>query len=616
MNVSKQLYAVILNFIVDNNLPFTTIQQPTFRQMLNTVAGRVVSVPGNKAFMQYVRDQFNEMKRKLSDALKKQPYICVTCDVWSSRSQSYLGMTVHYLNENYEIESFVLAFRELKKKQTYDVLAEEIFKVFEDYDISVDKVTNIVTDGGSAFCKAFKIYGKGSDPLLEKREPIVFIEEDDDENDQAEMPFMQTEDGEHFYSNTLNFDGHSANSSDNHLDVDESSEESFDEETIELDDYISTENSESRPNGPTNELIEYIDEQANRLPDHRRCLAHQLNLIAGDFQRELPQKASKALITTYNKLQVLWVLPRKSSFAKTICKQVLNCQLTIPCETRWNSKFDAIQHVFVLKDKMNEYVDCLKDSIKNKSTSLLEKFDETDWIIVKAYLKTMEPIALSLDRLQGERNCGQGFVLPTLLSMRHKVLSLKGGNLLRDFQETMLKVLNRRFFNFFEISEKNRDLVVASMSTPRFKGSFIADEGEYDQARRMFLSECIKLSVSQDDSQPEAIGNDVIEEEDDFFMSFRQNRNSRRSSIEQNIESEVHRYLDDERKEFSILNEYPNIRRVFYKYNTTLCSSGVVERVFSQTKLIFTPQRSRLLPENFERILLLKHNRRLLTENK
>ena len=86
------------------------------------------------------------MQHKLSELLSKQEYICVTCDVWSSRAQAYLGMSVHFINDNFERESFVLAFRQLKYKQTNVVMATEMTKVLKEYGIDVEKVTNIVTD--------------------------------------------------------------------------------------------------------------------------------------------------------------------------------------------------------------------------------------------------------------------------------------------------------------------------------------------------------------------------------------------------------------------------------------------------------------------------------------
>lgn len=146
------------------------------------------------------------MKMKL---FLKQKYVCVTCDVWSSHAQAYLGMTVHFYNDRLQLESYVLAFRQLKERQTHAVMASEILKVFQEYGIEVKKITNIVTDGGSAFGKAFKVYGVGSDPLTEKHhsqnidDVIPELMETEDENEAETIPFMQHEDGELFLSNII-----------------------------------------------------------------------------------------------------------------------------------------------------------------------------------------------------------------------------------------------------------------------------------------------------------------------------------------------------------------------------------------------------------------------------
>lgn len=154
---SFQLFTVLLRFIVDSNLPFSTIQQTSFSDLLNTVAGREVSLPSNTSFMNFLKNQFDDMRKRLRALLEKQKYICITTDVWSSKAQSYLGMTVHFINERFERESYVLSFRQLKHKQTYEVLTSEIVAVMKEYGIDVDKITHILTDGGSAFCKAFKV---------------------------------------------------------------------------------------------------------------------------------------------------------------------------------------------------------------------------------------------------------------------------------------------------------------------------------------------------------------------------------------------------------------------------------------------------------------------------
>lgn len=88
------------------------------------------------------------------------------------------------------------------------------------------------------------------------------------------------------------------------------------------------------------------------------------------------------------------------------------------------------------------------------------------------------------------------------------------------------------------------------------------------------------------------------------------------NTIDSQIETEVSQFLRDVRVENSILRDYRYIQPVFYKYNTTLSSSAPVERVFSQSLIIFTPRRNRISADNFEKTLFLKHNRMLIGEIK
>lgn len=599
----------MLNFVVDGNLAFSVIQQPSFGQLINTVAGRDVNIPKNGIFMKFMKEQFNLMKAKLVELLNKQDYVCVTCDVWSSRAQAYLGMSIHFINDDYQRESYVLAFRELKYKQTHVVMATEILKVFNEYGIAVEKITNIVTDGGSAFCKAFKVYGKGSDPLIESvanSNDNVNVDDNDDGDNDAN-PFMQYDDGEFFYSNIIQFDDNEttglAQLDDDLLDdatnfLNDMNDGNF------LDDFL-----DDVITHDTNAATECVMAQ---LPPHRRCLSHLLNLIAGEFDLKLSVRASTALISTLNKLQAIWVSPRRSSESKSLCQDYLGCKLKIPVETRWNSKFNAIQQIHSIGiEKMEMYISALKASIK--SASNLSLLTNEDFKVMLAYIKVMKPVANSLDRLQGEQNCGQGYILPTLKTMKQTVEQLTEGPsiaspLLKSFQETMLKVIDSRFRKHLKLDETNKDLVLAAFSTPRLKTKFITDSFDWDLVRNMLILECKNLS-SQSIEEPydEPANNDS---DDEFLISYP--RSNRRNSIEQIVEAEVDRYLNDDRKYIKVLDEYPLVRKVYFKYNTTLCSSGAIERVFSQSALIFTPRRNRISAGNFEACLLLKYNRKLI----
>jgi len=59
----------------------------------------------------------------------------------------------------------------------------------------------------------------------------------------------------------------------------------------------------------------------------------------------------------------------------------------------------------------------------------------------------------------------------------------------------------------------------------------------------------------------------------------------------------------------SILNNYVTIKKLLVKFNTNLCSSAPVERLFSFAGFIHCPTRRNLSNHNFEKLVFLKGNK-------
>lgn len=64
----------------------------------------------------------------------------------------------------------------------------------------------------------------------------------------------------------------------------------------------------------------------------------------------------------------------------------------------------------------------------------------------------MGPVSIALDRLQSEKNSSQGYVLPVLISLRHRINSVEKNGIVNHFKRTMLDVINKRFDRFFGIN--------------------------------------------------------------------------------------------------------------------------------------------------------------------
>lgn len=191
-----------------------------------------------------------------------------------------------------------MAFRPLTQKQTHDVMAKEIIKVFHEFGIDVEKVTHIVTDGGSAFGKAFKVYGRGSDPLVGKP---VSENDFDEENDENTSAFIQSDDGEVYTNNVIQYDTDAGNGMPMES-IDDINDDST-EDLNEIKNTLST-------GGESDDLFNAIRNNENesepvKLPKQRRCLSHLLNLLATDFVNSFCIRPKKAYVTTFSKLQAI-----------------------------------------------------------------------------------------------------------------------------------------------------------------------------------------------------------------------------------------------------------------------------------------------------------------------
>lgn len=169
--------------MVQSNLPFITIRSPALKELLEAISCREIKMPSNLSFMTMLSVKFDLMKTNLKLELKNQTFVCLTTDIWSHRAKSYLGVSVHYLNEQWQRKSYILAFRRLYERHSYDYLAKWLHEIIEEFDLSIGKITHVVTDGGSNFCKAFRVFGTDND----FSETLAALEQtEDNETNEAE----------------------------------------------------------------------------------------------------------------------------------------------------------------------------------------------------------------------------------------------------------------------------------------------------------------------------------------------------------------------------------------------------------------------------------------------
>jgi len=345
-----------------------------------------------------------------------------------------------------------------------------------------------------------------------------------------------------------------------------------------------------------------------QLPNHHRCVCHSLNLVATtDADKALKvQQYSRSYHGATGKCQAIWNAVHRSSKASDAVADICtSAKLFVPCQTRWNSKYDALRQLIQLQDKVGQICDAVGTP----------KLKQTELEFLKEYVSIVEPLAVTLDQLQGDKECFLGMLLPKLIQLRYRLSVFSQRNLVycMPLVSSLLCGLNTRFssmFNYdFSVPEA-KDAILAAVSHPQYKLKWVPPDNR-NEVSQAFV-EAVAMMDRASTTVAESTGSQLIaglEADDDYGYGENNSSSSVVASSTSQVKAEAMNFLSDADKSLSRLHFFPAVKRLFLKFNTALPSSAPVERLFSIAGLIETPRRNRLSDSNFEKLLMLKVNK-------
>jgi hypothetical protein len=149
---SKQSHitAKLAQWVAVNLQPFNMVEQREFQEFVYTLDPRYV-VPCRQTIKEKADSLF--IKRRENVMLNIGNFsakIALTTDIWSSsyNSTSFLGITMHYINDDWEIKKCLLDFIPIEGSHTGILISTKLIEIFSEFDIS-DRIISLTTDNGS-----------------------------------------------------------------------------------------------------------------------------------------------------------------------------------------------------------------------------------------------------------------------------------------------------------------------------------------------------------------------------------------------------------------------------------------------------------------------------------
>lgn len=157
----KKLDKLLLGLITKDYQPFSIVEDNGFVEFVHGLNPNY-SLPSRKVLSNSIlpaayEQCFNVVKNKMKDVQS----VCLTTDCWtSSTNESYLGLTAHYITDDYSLNSVLLECKNNTASSSAENLAREIKQIINKFELQ-DKVLIVISDNGanvkSAITKELKL---------------------------------------------------------------------------------------------------------------------------------------------------------------------------------------------------------------------------------------------------------------------------------------------------------------------------------------------------------------------------------------------------------------------------------------------------------------------------
>ena len=151
---AKKLDDLILNVIIVELQTSNMVQGSNFKKLVNKLVPGY-SIPSRQSLTRKIDARWMKGKAEMKKLLQNVKYASNTTDMWSkSKKESFLGVTMHFIDDSFELVNVVVATKQAHEEHTGDNIVTWLETILEEYEISPYQIVAIVTDNGANIVNA------------------------------------------------------------------------------------------------------------------------------------------------------------------------------------------------------------------------------------------------------------------------------------------------------------------------------------------------------------------------------------------------------------------------------------------------------------------------------
>ncbi|KAJ5902886.1 hypothetical protein N7495_003414 [Penicillium taxi] len=156
----------ILAFIISANLPWSIIENPFFRRLIEGPRmNRNLPFESRQSAQVYTLSLLDSYTKDLKASLSSTcRTIAISLDCWTSpNGLTFLGVIGHWLTDNFEYKQHTIEFTELRGHHTGELLATTVYSLLEDFGLTNKLISvtnnNAINNESMVACLTEKLKG-------------------------------------------------------------------------------------------------------------------------------------------------------------------------------------------------------------------------------------------------------------------------------------------------------------------------------------------------------------------------------------------------------------------------------------------------------------------------